>query len=245
MLAHRPHSRSRTLTAALALPAVVALAAGCASSLTKASYSESVDAAGEHVGAGAHSPAEPGDTGGTDGAAAPGTQAFAMGKIVNPAGASVGTVTLSDAGGKTLVTVEVKGLPAGYHGLHVHAVGECQPNSPDPADPAKVGDFNSAGGHLAGTGTDHPTHAGDLPALLVGADGTGSLTATTDRLAPDLLADADGSALVIHGGPDNYANIPSRYATAGPDAETKKAGDSGPRIACAVIEKAEAAAAGH
>lgn len=232
----RPHPRSRVLTAAIALPALVALATGCASSLTTASYSEPMDAGGQHAGdAHAASTAEPTAAGGS---------AFATGKIVNPAGAEIGTVTFTQASGGTQVNVEVKGLAPGYHGVHVHAIGECQPSSPDPADPAKVGDFNSAGGHLAGSGTDHPGHAGDLPALLVEAGGSGSLTATTDRLAPELVNDADGSALVIHGGPDNYANVPSRYASAGPDAETKKAGDSGPRIACAVIEKATATS-GH
>ena len=51
---------------------------------------------------------------------------------------------------------------------------------------------------------------------------------------------------LVHAGPDNYANIPTRYAAGGADAETKKAGDAGARIACAVITKSAAgAAAGH
>lgn len=229
----RPHRR--LVAAVVALPTAVALLAGCGDSLYNASYSEPVEA-WQHEGAGSHG------GGSTADAAAP----FASGKIVNAAGAQIGTVSFAKAAAGTTVTVEAKDLTPGFHGLHVHAIGKCEPKSPDPKDPAKVGDFNSASGHLAGTGTDHPTHAGDLPVLQVGKDGTGTLTATNEHLTQELLEDADGSSLVIHGGADNYANIPTRYATAGPDAETKKAGDSGQRVACAVVEKVEATAgSGH
>ena len=56
----------------------------------------------------------------------------------------------------------------------------------------------------------------------------------SQRLTREQLADGDGTALVVHAGPDNYANIPTRYASAGLDDETKKAGDAGGRVACAV-----------
>lgn len=159
----------------------------------------------------------------------------ATGTLVNPSGAQVGQVQLSQAGSGLQMQLEASNLTPGFHGLHFHAIGKCEPNSPDPSDTTKTGDFNSSGGHLEGGGTEHPEHAGDLPALYVGQDGTGTLTTVSDRLTADALTDEDGSALVIHEGPDNYANIPTRYASAGADEESKKAGDAGPRVACAVM----------
>ena len=65
----------------------------------------------------------------------------------------------------------------------------------------------------------------------------GELTTVTDRFGvADLLADDDGSAVMVHSGPDNYANIPERYAPEGPDADTLGTGDAGSRLACGVVE---------
>jgi Cu-Zn family superoxide dismutase len=157
--------------------------------------------------------------------------------IRNAAGVVVGSLRVeSERFGKSRVTVDVKGLPAGYHGFHVHTKGVCDPKS---IDPATGSPFFSAGGHFNLGSGSHPDHSGDLPALLVGADGTGSASSGTDRFRVRQLLDRDGSAIVIHAGPDNQANIPDRYrradGTPGPDAETLKTGDSGARIACGVI----------
>ena len=62
------------------------------------------------------------------------------------------------------------------------------------------------------------------------------MTFQTDRLTTENLMDDNGSALMIHSDPDNYANIPERYAAAGPDEDTRSAGDAGSRLACGVIE---------
>jgi Cu/Zn superoxide dismutase len=56
----------------------------------------------------------------------------------------------------------------------------------------------------------HGDHVGDLPSLLVNHDGTGELAFETDRFSLDDLFDHDGSALIVHAGRDNFANIPSR-----------------------------------
>lgn len=162
--------------------------------------------------------------------------AIATGNIVGPNQNSLGTVEFRQAEGSLELTVRASGLTPGFHGLHVHGIGKCEPNSPDPKDPAKVGNFNSAGGHLDGAGKSHPDHAGDLPWLYVAQDGTASLTARTDRLRREQLTDADGASLIIHEKPDNAANIPTRYAPGGPDQESKNAGDSGSRVGCAVIK---------
>jgi len=140
-------------------------------------------------------------------------------------GQSVGTVTFTQGQEGVHVSVRAAKLPPGYHGFHVHAVGKCE-------GPA----FTSAGGHFNPAGRNHPEHAGDLPALLVNADGSGWMTFHTVRFKLNDLFDADGSALIIHGAPDNYAHIPDRYRPA-PDSGTLGTGDAGARIACGVITR--------
>ncbi len=156
--------------------------------------------------------------------------------LVDPEGTEVGTVRFSEAEGGTQVFVEVAGLPPGFHGFHVHAVGVCEPDSPSPTDPSMTGDFLSAGGHLGAGEADHGAHRGDLPLLYVTEAGTGSLTAVSDALTLTDLTDDDGSAVMVHGGRDNYANIPERYAPGGPDEMTRNTGDAGGRIACGPVE---------
>jgi hypothetical protein len=60
----------------------------------------------------------------------------------------------------------------------------------------------------------HPEHTGDMPVLLVNSDGTGEAGFKTDRFALKNLFDEDGSAIIVHALPDNYANIPERYGAA-------------------------------
>lgn len=159
--------------------------------------------------------------------------------LKNASGATVGSVRVEPSGVRRLkITVIANGLPAGFHGLHVHARGVCDPASTDPATKSP---FFSAGPHFDLGARTHPDHSGDLPDLLVGADGTGRATFTTDRFRENQLFDADGSSVIVHALPDNQANIPHRYDHAGnasgPDAETLKAGDSGGRIACGVLTR--------
>jgi Cu-Zn family superoxide dismutase len=157
-------------------------------------------------------------------------------RLVDPAGAEVGTATFSDAEGGLEVSVEVEGLPPGFHGLHVHAIGACEPDSLNPTDSSMRGDFFSAGGHIGAGATDHGGHAGDLPVLYVNRSGAGSLTTVTDALTRADLTDGDGSAVMVHAGRDNYANVPERYAPAGPDGTTRNTGDAGGRIACGPVK---------
>lgn len=141
----------------------------------------------------------------------------------NADGVPVGQVKLTqEDDGTVLIRANVHGLPQGFHGFHVHGIGECTPP------------FTSAGGHLNLGGHSHPGHSADLPVLLVNEDGTGEMRVKTDRFELAQLFDADGSAFIIHALPDNYANIPQRYGV--PDEATLSTGDAGGRIACGVIE---------
>ncbi len=147
--------------------------------------------------------------------------------LVDPAGKPLGTVELVEQHGRLNVIGQVRGLTAGFHGFHIHENGECVGNSTPP--------FTSAGGHLSPAGDSHPDHAGDMPVLLVGGDGAAQASFTTDRVTFADIFDSNGSAIIVHAEPDNYANIPARYAPEGPDAATLATGDAGGRVACGVI----------
>ena len=143
--------------------------------------------------------------------------------LVNADGERVGRVWFREKGRAVWVFAHVRDLPPGFHGFHIHETGACEP------------DFGAAGGHLNPAGADHPGHAGDQPTLLVMEDGTGVLAFATDRYSIDDLRDDDGSAVMVHELPDNYANIPERYAPQGSDEETRSTGDAGGRIACGEV----------
>jgi superoxide dismutase, Cu-Zn family len=142
--------------------------------------------------------------------------------IHDATGAVVGSVKLNgESGGGVRVRGEVSGLPAGFHGFHIHSVGICQ------------APYTTAGGHWNPAGQTHPSHAGDQPVLMINSNGTGELSFVSDRYGIGDLFDADGNAFIIHALPDNYANV-TRYGT--PDATTLATGDAGGRIACGVIQ---------
>jgi superoxide dismutase, Cu-Zn family len=177
-------------------------------------------------------------------ATAEGTEmvAFGSASLQDISGNGVGSAvftTMED--GKVLVTANFINMPPGFHGFHIHTTGVCDAAS----------GFESAGSHFDREGASHPNHDGDLPSLLVNNDGTAMLTFSTDRFAVADLFDADGSAIIVHSGQDNFANIPARYgadsmaATPDPalpsasvaDEETLRSGDSGGHLACGVIEE--------
>lgn len=185
------------------------------------------------------------DGGGDDGTADTGTAAatpvvtgvpVATATLEDADGNEVGDVQLIPEGDGMRVVVEVQDLDPGFHGFHVHAVGECDPESSPPDDASRTGAFLSAGGHLGADEGGHSQHAGDLPSLHVLDDGTGYLETVTDTLTDADVLDDDGSAVMVHSGRDNFANIPERYAPQGPDDETLRTGDSGDRVACGVLE---------
>ncbi len=154
---------------------------------------------------------------------------------------AIATVALTQVSSTSvLVAAAAKTLTPGFHGFHVHAIGICDPQARDAT--GAIVPFATAGGHFNPTAGTHSDHAGDLPVLLVQQNGVAVGTVVTDRFRVADLFDADGSAIIIHAGEDNLANIPTRYVQAatgipGPDAATLATGDSGARVACGVVTR--------
>ena len=124
------------------------------------------------------------------------------------------------------ITVTVSGLTPGRHGVHLHAVGKCERRTSPPPAAISI---------RARPATPIPTrtipfHMGDIPNLEVGADGKGTMKITTSRVTlsdgPLSLFDADGTAIIIHGNPDQ-----------GITGEPKSGVSGGPRVACGVVMK--------
>jgi len=142
--------------------------------------------------------------------------------IVDAQGKKIGTAEFHASGNGVRIDVNVSGLTPGTHGIHIHSVGKCE-------GPA----FTSAGGHLNPDakkhGRDNPEgpHAGDLLNIEVNADGTAKASLVDPNVTlgegPNSLFHEGGTALVIHASADDY--------------KTDPAGNSGPRIACGVIQK--------
>ena len=142
--------------------------------------------------------------------------------ILNAQGQKIGAAQVRASDNGVRIDLEVSQLTPGLHGIHIHNVGKCE--GPD---------FTTAGPHLNPTskkhGKDNPQgpHAGDLLNLQVNAEGIGkaSLLDSNATLGegPNSLFHEGGTSLVIHADADDY--------------KTDPAGNSGPRIACGVLQK--------
>lgn len=138
------------------------------------------------------------------------------------AGPAVGTVRIAETPYGLAFYPDLKGLPPGLHGFHVHEKPSCAP-ADNNGTPVPAG---AAGGHLDPQATKKhgepwgDGHLGDLPPLFVAADGS----ATSPVLGPRLkLADVKNRALMLHAGGDNHADHPAPL------------GGGGARVACGVI----------
>lgn len=136
--------------------------------------------------------------------------------LVNAAGQSIGSVRAWQTAGGVTLRIDASGLPHGVHGIHVHSVGRC-----DPPDFASAGPHWNPGAKKHGMNNPAGAHAGDLPNVTVAANGVLGATLTVPGASMASLIDADGASLVIHAAADDYMTDPS--------------GNSGARIACAVL----------
>ena len=140
--------------------------------------------------------------------------------IVGNSGSEIGKATFTAAPQGVLIRIIVSagGLSPGWHGTHLHMVGDC-------SDTAK---FEHAGGHIQTTNTYHGllyVHGpenGDLPNISVAGDGSTSAEIYTGLTTLSQLQDTNGSALVIHAQPDDHISQPI--------------GNAGDRVGCAVIK---------
>lgn len=138
-------------------------------------------------------------------------------------GAAAGKVVATETRYGVVFTPELKGLPPGLHGFHVHEKPSCAALEKDGKSVAAL----AAGGHYDPLGTkkhDLPWgegHLGDLPPLYVDAAGN----ALQPVLAPRLkLSDLAGRSLMVHAGGDNHSDHPEPL------------GSGGARIVCGVID---------
>ena len=200
----------RLTPAAFIAPGVLTLAvvAGAASAQQQAGHAD--HAPDQHAAHMAMMRATPGQT--------------AQVGIINAQGADIGKATLTQGPTGLLIKVEATGLTPGWHGIHIHATGQCE------------APFTSAGAHINHTDPKTPhgllnaqgPDDGDLPNLYAAADGSAKAEffTTQARISQDgpgqWLWDADGSALVIHANADDHSSQPI--------------GGAGDRVACAVIK---------
>jgi Cu-Zn family superoxide dismutase len=140
-------------------------------------------------------------------------------------GASVGEIVISSDWSGAALKLRLHGLPPGPHGFHLHANASCDAAS---AANGAVTLAGGAGGHFDPSATGHHMgpngqgHLGDLPVLVVGADGAANQTLHVRRLhSPE---EFKGHALVIHAGGDNYSDLPAPL------------GGGGARLACGVVQ---------
>lgn len=147
--------------------------------------------------------------------------------VIGSDGSEIGSLIVHPLRQGVRLDLHVEGLEPGEHAVHIHETGICTPP-----------DFTSAGGHYDPAGARHGMpdadedmsdpdhHAGDM--LNQTVDDNGMLDAQVVNQSVTIadenpLLDHDGSALVIHAGPDDY--------------ESQPAGAAGPRVACAAITK--------
>ncbi|MFJ5334853.1 superoxide dismutase [Cu-Zn] SodC [Pectobacterium sp. CHL-2024] len=140
-------------------------------------------------------------------------------------GGSIGEVSIAETPYGLLFTPNLKGLEAGIHGFHVHENASCEPAEQD----GKPVPALAAGGHLDPEKTgkhlgpyNDQGHLGDLPGLVVNADGTSTYPILAPRIKS--LSEVKNHALMVHVGGDNYADTPA------------KLGGGGARMACGVIK---------
>lgn len=185
------------------------LLAGCNNSSTSVTETPPADTTAADTGT---------DTG-AESTAAPAATAAAS--LLSADGTEIGTATFTQTADGVQIALHATGLTPGDHAVHIHQTGTCD----------AAGNFESAGGHFNpgdnthGKLSENGPHAGDMDNQTADANGVMDVSILDPRVTLDegtnSVFDVDGSALVIHAGPDDYTTQPT--------------GAAGGRLACGVI----------
>lgn len=141
--------------------------------------------------------------------------------LSNAEGSGIGSAQLIQTGNQISINLTISALEQGERAFHLHQTGSCI-----------APDFTSAGGHLNPFNRSHGKlsedgkHLGDLPNVVVPESGSVTVEIVLEGDAAELLPilfDEDGTAVMLHAGPDDYISDP--------------AGAAGPRIACGVLQR--------
>jgi len=127
----------------------------------------------------------------------------------------VGTIEFKDSEFGLIIYPDLSMLPPGAHGFHLHEKPSCADSGMAAGGHYDPGNTNS---HLGPYGKGH---LGDLPVLIVDAQGNAKLPILAPRLKTNSL---DNLTVMIHAGGDNYSNYP-------------KLGGGGKRVACGIVPK--------
>lgn len=163
---------------------------------------------------------------------APGGWADAAGGFVNRENQPAGYVAIAQApGAGILMRVDLKGLSQGWHGIHLHQVGDCSDYEAG---------FKASGGHVDPDAREHGLlnpegpEAADLSNIYAGPDGRATAEiyngllalfpseAASAAIGPHRLIDEDGFAVIVHLNADDHI--------------TQPIGGAGERVACAAIK---------
>ena len=159
-------------------------------------------------------------------AAQPRVGLTAAAALESPGGDHMGTVTFRQEASGVLVMADVKGLAPGGHAFIIHETGSCTPHFTAAGDHFNPADTEHGFVHSSWTrGESGRGHGGDLPNIYAASDGLARADFFTFGITLETgqghsLFDADGSAIIVHGNPDEYGEEES---------------DTGSRVACGVI----------
>jgi len=143
----------------------------------------------------------------------------ARASIIGADGGEIGSANLIGGPNGIVLRIEIApgGLTPGWHGLHLHQVGDC----------SDLGTFKLSGGHVGKVEGGHGLlnqkgpEGGDIPNIWAGADGSAGYEVFTTLSSMADIADENGSAIIIHEGADDHMSQPI--------------GGAGGRVACGVV----------